>query len=123
MSGYYTEGHGWIDVDGGIATIGITDFAQYLLGEIALISLPRQGAMLRKGGDAAVVDAMEAASDIYAPIDGVVTDCNVAIENNPTLVNLDPEGRGWFFRMTLSDFSQFEGFMDAQAYRSFCGHI
>ena len=121
MSRFYTEKHGWIDVEGGIATIGITDFAQYLLGEIALVSLPRLGAMLRRGGDAAVVESVETASDIYAPIDGIVTDGNLAIKKNPALVNLDPEGRGWFFRMKLSDFSQLEGLMNAKAYELFCG--
>lgn len=123
MSRFYTERHEWIDVEGDIGTVGITDYAQDLLGDIVLVSLPKSGAMLRRGGNAAVVEAMEATSDIYAPVDGIVTDGNMAISTNPALVNLDPEGNGWFFRMILSNFSQLDGCMNAQVYKAFCGRF
>jgi glycine cleavage system H protein len=120
MPRYYTEEHEWIDVDGDVATVGITDFAQGQLGDIVFVEVPDTGAELSQGGDAAVVESVKAASDVYAPVDGTVTEGNSQLEDDPALVNSDPEGEGWFFRMTLGDKSQLEGLMDAKAYKAFC---
>ncbi|MDK2761721.1 MAG: glycine cleavage system protein GcvH [Sphingopyxis sp.] len=120
MPRYFTEEHEWIDVDGEVATVGITDFAQGQLGDIVFVEVPDTGAELSKGGDAAVVESVKAASDVYAPVDGVVTEGNSQLEDEPALVNSDPEGEGWFFRMTLSDRGQLDGLMDAAAYKAFC---
>lgn len=123
MPRYFTEEHEWIDVDGDVATVGITDFAQGQLGDIVFVEVPDTGAELSQGGDAAVVESVKAASDVYAPVDGVVTEGNAALEEDPALVNSDPEGEGWFFRMTLGDKSQLDGLMNAQAYKDFCDDL
>lgn len=120
MPRYYTEEHEWIDVDGDVATVGITDFAQGQLGDIVFVEVPDTGAELSQGGDAAVVESVKAASDVYAPVDGTVTEGNAQLEEDPALVNSDPEGEGWFFRMTLADKSQLDGLMDAKTYKAFC---
>lgn len=120
MPRYYTEEHEWIEVDGDVATVGITDFAQGQLGDIVFVEVPDTGAELSKGGDAAVVESVKAASDVYAPVDGTVTEGNAQLEEDPALVNSDPEGEGWFFRMTLGDKGQLDGLMDAAAYKAFC---
>ncbi|MBW8295010.1 glycine cleavage system protein GcvH [Sphingopyxis sp.] len=120
MPRYYTEEHEWIDVDGDVATVGITDFAQGQLGDIVFVEVPDTGAELSQGGDAAVVESVKAASDVYAPVDGTVTEGNSQLEEDPALVNSDPEGEGWFFRLALSDKSQLDGLMDAAAYKAFC---
>ena len=123
MPRYYTEEHEWIDVDGDVATVGITDFAQGQLGDIVFVEVPDTGAELSAGGDAAVVESVKAASDVYAPVDGVVAEGNSQLEEDPALVNSDPEGEGWFFRMTLSDKSQLDGLMNAAAYKQFCDSL
>jgi glycine cleavage system H protein len=119
MSRYYTEDHEWIDVDGDTATVGITDYAQSQLGDIVFAEVPAVGASLKKGGDAAVVESVKAASDVYAPVSGTVTEGNDALESDPALVNSDPEGEGWFFKLTLSDAGELGGLMDAAAYKAF----
>ena len=123
MARYFTEEHEWLDVDGDSATVGITDFAQGQLGDIVFVELPAVGLELKQGGDAAVVESVKAASDIYAPVDGVVTEGNDSLEADPALANGDPEGEGWFFRMTLSDTSQLDGLMNAIAYKTFCDSL
>ena len=120
MPRYFTEEHEWIDVDGEVATVGITDFAQGQLGDIVFVEVPDTGAELSQGGDAAVVESVKAASDVYAPVDGTVTEGNNQLEEDSALVNSDPEGEGWFFRLALSDKSQLDGLMDAAAYKAFC---
>jgi glycine cleavage system H protein len=119
MTRYYTEDHEWIDVDGETATVGITDYAQGQLGDIVFAEIPAAGAALKKGGDAAVVESVKAASDVYAPVSGTVTEGNAALESEPALVNSDPEGEGWFFKLTLSDTSELDSLMDAAAYKAF----
>ena len=119
MPRYFTEEHEWIDVDGDVATVGITDFAQGQLGDIVFVEVPGAGTSVVKGGDAAVVESVKAASDVYAPVDGTVTAGNAALGDDPSLVNTDPEGEGWFFRMTLGDAGQLDGLMDAAAYKAF----
>jgi glycine cleavage system H protein len=119
MAVYYTEEHEWIGVEGDVATVGITDFAQGQLGDIVFVELPEAGRQVTKGGEAAVVESVKAASDVYAPVDGEVTEPNAALSDDPSLANSDPEGEGWFFRLRLADPSQLEGLMDAEAYRAF----
>ena len=123
MARYFTDEHEWIDVDGDTATVGITDYAQGQLGDIVFVELPSAGTSLSKGGDAAVVESVKAASDVYAPIDGEVTEGNSALEDDPALVNTAPEGDGWFFKMTIGDKGQLEGLMDEAAYKSFCDSL
>ncbi len=116
---YYTKDHEWIDVDGGSATVGITSYAQEQLGDIVFVEVPASGATVIKGGDAAVVESVKAASDVYAPVTGTVTEGNAALESEPALVNSAPEGDGWFFKLTLDDVSEIDGLMDRAAYDAF----
>jgi glycine cleavage system H protein len=120
MPRYFTDEHEWIDVDGDTATVGITDYAQGQLGDIVFVELPQTGTQVAKGKDAAVVESVKAASDVYAPISGEVTEANSALEDDPALVNSSPEDAGWFFKLTIADPSEIEGLMDAAAYKSFC---
>lgn len=123
MSRYFTEDHEWIDLDGEIATVGITDYAQSQLGDIVFVEVPEDGKQVAKGDDAAVVESVKAASDVYAPVSGTVVEGNSALDGEPALVNEDPEGEGWFFKMTLSDASELEGLMDEAAYADFVSKL
>ena len=116
---YFTVEHEWIDVEGTVATVGITDYAQSQLGDIVFVELPAPGTAVTKGGDAAVVESVKAASDVYAPVSGTVTEGNAALTDEPALVNTAPEGDGWFFRLTLADPAELEGLMDAAQYKAF----
>ena len=120
MARYFTDEHEWIDVEGDSATVGITDYAQNQLGDIVFVELPEVGSVIDKGKDAAVVESVKAASDVYAPISGEIMETNEALEEDPALVNTSPEEDGWFFKMTIGDKSEFDGLMDAKAYKSFC---
>jgi glycine cleavage system H protein len=120
MTVHYTEEHEWIRMEGDTATVGITDFAQGQLGDIVFVELPSEGQQVTKGGEAAVVESVKAASDVYAPVTGEVTEANAALSDDPSLVNTDPEGDGWFFRLRLSDTSELDGLMDVDAYKAFC---
>lgn len=119
MPRYFTEDHEWIDVDGDLGTVGITDYAQSQLGDITFVELPEAGAALSKGDAPCVVDSVKAASDVYAPASGEVTEANAALADAPELVNTDAESGGWLFRLTLSDPSELEGLMDKAAYDAF----
>ena len=123
MPRYFTDEHEWIDIEGETATVGITDYAQEQLGDIVFVELPDVGAMLDKGGDAAVVESVKAASDVYAPISGEVMEGNAALEEDPALVNSSPEEDGWFFRMTIGDKDELEGLMDDKAYKAFVDNL
>jgi glycine cleavage system H protein len=123
MPRYFTPDHEWIDVDGDTATVGITDFAQGQLGDVVFVEVPTAGQSVTKGGDAAVVESVKAASDVYAPVSGTVTEGNAALEGEPALVNTAPETDGWFFRMTLSDAGELDGLMDADAYAAFTASL
>ncbi len=116
---YYTEDHEWIDVAGDTGTVGITDYAQSQLGDITFVELPEVGAALKKGDAPCVVDSVKAASDVYAPVSGTVTEANAALEGEPELVNSDAEVGGWLFRLTLADPSELDGLMDRAAYDAF----
>lgn len=119
MPRFYTEDHEWIDVDGDAGTVGITDYAQGQLGDITFVELPAAGTTLKKGDAPCVVDSVKAASDVYAPVSGTVTESNDALEGEPELVNTDPERGGWLFRLTLSDPGELSGLMDRPAYDAF----
>jgi glycine cleavage system H protein len=118
MSLYFTGEHEWIKVEGDTATIGISDHAQEALGDIVFAEVPDQGRSLNKGDEAAVVESVKAASDVYAPIAGEVIMGNPALGDDPALINRDAEGEGWFFKMTVADASELEGLMDETAYRA-----
>jgi glycine cleavage system H protein len=117
MSLYFTKEHEWIRVDGDVATVGISDHAQEALGDIVFAEVPEAGRTLSKGAEAAVVESVKAASDVYAPVSGEVVEGNSAIADDPALINRDPEGEGWFFKLKLADSSELEGLMDEAAYR------
>ncbi len=119
MSLYFTKEHEWISVEGDTATVGITDFAQGQLGDIVFVEVPSAGAQVTQGGEAAVVESVKAASDVYAPVSGEVIEGNPALEDDPSLVNTAAESDGWFFKLRLSDTSQLEGLMSADEYKAF----
>jgi glycine cleavage system H protein len=117
MSLYFTREHEWIRVDGDVATVGISDHAQEALGDIVFAEVPEAGRALTKGQEAAVVESVKAASDVYSPVGGEVTEGNSAIADDPALINRDPEGEGWFFKLKLSDPSELDGLMGEGEYR------
>ena len=117
MSLYFTREHEWIRIEGDTATVGISDHAQQALGDIVFAEVPEAGRTLTKGGEAAVVESVKAASDVYAPVGGEVVEGNQAIADDPALINRDPEGEGWFFKLRLDDPAEVEGLMDEQSYR------
>ena len=117
MTTYFTHEHEWIKVDGDTATVGITDHAQEALGDIVFTEVPDAGKQLTKGQEAAVVESVKAASDVYSPVSGEVVEGNQAVADDPSLVNSDPEGDGWFFKIRLSDAGELDGLMDEGAYR------
>lgn len=114
----YTEEHEWLDLDGDVATVGITKHAAELLGDVVFVQLPVIGAKFAKGDGAAVVESVKAASDVYAPLDGEVVEVNKAVVNDPALVNADPVGQGWFFKLRLDDIKAMDGLMDDDAYQA-----
>lgn len=119
MSLYFTEEHEWILVEGDVATIGITDYAQEQLGDVVFVEVPDEGKEFDKGDEAAVVESVKAASDVYSPVSGEVIEGNEALAEDPSLVNSDPEGDGWFFKLTLSDTSELEELMSVSEYKAF----
>ncbi len=119
MPRYFTDEHEWIDVEDDIATVGITDYAQGQLGDIVFVELPEVGAMIEQGKDAAVVESVKAASDVYAPITGEITEVNPALEEDPALANTSPEEDGWFFKMTVADPGELTSLMDEAGYQEF----
>jgi glycine cleavage system H protein len=118
---YFTDEHEWIRVEGNVATVGITQHAQEQLGELVFVELPKVGAALKKGGASVVVESVKAASDVYAPVDGAVTEVNTSVAGDPQLVNSAPQGDGWLWKMTLSDPSQLDGMMDEAGYLKMVG--
>jgi glycine cleavage system H protein len=117
MSLYFTKEHEWIRVEGDTATVGISDHAQEALGDIVFAEVPEAGRTIGKGQEAAVVESVKAASDVYAPVSGEVIAANQAVADDPALINRDPEGEGWFFKLKLSDPGELDGLMDEAAYR------
>jgi len=117
MSLYFTKEHEWVRVEGDVATVGISDHAQEALGDIVFAEVPDAGRTVAKGDDAAVVESVKAASDVYAPVSGEVVEGNGALGDDPSLINRDPEGEGWFFKLKLSDPSELDGLMSEADYR------
>ena len=118
---YFTQDHEWLSVEGGIATVGITDYAQEQLGDLVFVELPQIGTKLSKGDTAVVVESVKAASDVYAPVDGEITDANGALSSDPSLVNSAATGDGWLWKMKLADEGQLAGLMDDAAYKAHIG--
>lgn len=123
MSRYFTEDHEWVDVDGDIGTVGISEYAQSQLGDIVFVDVPEDGKALSKGDEAAVVESVKAASDVYSPVSGNVLEGNSQLADDPSLVNSDAECEGWFFKITLSDPSELETLMDETAYEAFVAKL
>lgn len=123
MTRYYTEEHEWIELEGDTATVGITNHAQEQLGDIVFVEVPTAGTELTKGQEAAVVESVKAASDVFAPLSGEVIEGNAAIEDDPALVNADAEGDGWFFKMAIGDPGELAGLMDEAAYGDFVAEL
>jgi glycine cleavage system H protein len=119
MTIYFSKDHEWISVEGDTATVGITDYAQAQLGDIVFAEVPPAGTKVEKGKEAAVVESVKAASDVYAPVSGEVIEGNAALGDDPSLVNTAPEAEGWFFKVKLSDPSELSGLMDEAAYKAF----
>jgi glycine cleavage system H protein len=116
---YFTQDHEWIRVDGDIATVGITDFAQKQLGDVVFVELPEPGRTLDAGDAFGVVESVKAASEVFAPVSGSVTEANEELAATPELVNEDPEGEAWFIKLKLADAGQLKGLMDKAAYDTF----
>jgi len=115
----YTKDHEWIRLDGDIGVVGISAFAQEQLGDVVFVGLPEVGRKLAKGDEAATVESVKAASEVYAPIGGEVVEVNGALTDDPALVNNDPTGKGWFLKLRVADRSELDGLMDEAAYAKF----
>ncbi|MBB6466755.1 glycine cleavage system protein GcvH [Aminobacter carboxidus] len=118
---YFTEDHEWIRVEGDIATVGITDYAQEQLGDLVFVDLPESGRKLAKGDVAVVVESVKAASDVYAPIDGDITEANATLSSDPALVNSAATGDGWLWKMKIANAGQLDGLMDEAGYKAHIG--
>ena len=119
----YTKDHEYIRVDGDVAIVGISDYAQSQLGDVVFVELPKLGKILAKGDEAAVVESVKAASEVYAPVSGEVAEINSALEAQPGAINEDPEGSGWFMKVKLSDPSELAGLMSETDYKAFLASI
>ncbi len=117
MSLYFTKDHEWVRIEGDTATIGISNHAQEALGDIVFAEAPEAGRRVAKGQEAAVVESVKAASDVYAPVSGEVIEGNAAIADDPAIINRDPEGEGWFFKLRLDNPGELDGLMDETSYR------
>lgn len=119
----YSREHEWVRLEGDIATVGISDYAQEQLGDVVFVELPEIGAGVEQGDEAAVVESVKAASEVYAPVSGEVTEINEALENSPETVNESPTIDGWFIRIRVSDPSEIEDLMDQAAYDAYVGSV
>lgn len=115
----YTDDHEYVSIEGDVATVGITNHAQEQLGDVVFVELPEVGKSVSKGDEAAVVESVKAAAEVYAPVSGEVVEANGDLEGNPGLVNEDPEGGAWFMKIKISDKSELDGMMDADDYAKF----
>lgn len=113
----YTAEHEWLKIDGDVATVGITTHAAEQLGDLVFVELPEVGSSFARDGQAATVESVKAASDVYCPLDGEITEINQAIVDDPSLVNSDPEGKAWFFKLKLSNPADADGLLDEAAYK------
>ena len=119
MSRKFTKDHEWVSLDGDIATVGITAYAQEQLGDVVFVEVPESGRQVAQGDDAAVVESVKAASEVYAPVSGEIVEGNEALSDNPALVNEAPDSEGWFFRMKLTNSDELDGLMDEAAYADY----
>lgn len=119
MTIYYSEDHEWINVEGSIGTVGITEYAQNALGDIVFVEVPEVGDEFAKGDEVSVVESVKAASEIYSPVTGEITAVNEDLEENAALVNSSPDGDGWFFKVTVSNKDELDELMDAGDYKTF----
>jgi glycine cleavage system H protein len=119
MTRYFSEEHEWIEIEGDLGTVGITDYAQGQLGDITFVELPEVGAAVGKGDSVSVVDSVKAASDVYTPVSGTIAETNAALADEPELVNTQAETGGWLFRITLSASDELGSLMDETAYKAF----
>ncbi|WP_420408221.1 glycine cleavage system protein GcvH [Hoeflea sp.] len=117
----FTEDHEWLKIEGDVATVGITEHAAEQLGDLVFVELPEPGTSFEKGGEASTVESVKAASDVYCPLDGEIVEVNQAIVDNPSLVNSDPTGEGWFFKLKLSNTADADALMDDTAYQAMIG--
>ena len=117
----FTKDHEYVSVDGDIATVGITDYAQSQLGDVVFVELPANGKTLKQGDEAAVVESVKAASEVYAPVSGTVVEVNAGLPDSPSDVNEDPLGKGWFVRIRLSNPAELDALMDEAAYQAHIG--
>ena len=115
----YTDEHEWISIDGEIGTVGISEYAQVQLGDVVFIEVPEIGTIYKKGQEAAVVESVKAASEVYAPVDGEIVEVNNGLEEDPSIVNSDAEGEGWFYKIKVNNLSDLDGLMDEEAYTLF----
>ena len=115
----YTDEHEWISIDGEIGTVGISEYAQVQLGDVVFIEVPEIGTIYKKGQEAAVVESVKAASEVYAPVDGEIVEVNNGLEEDPSIVNSDAEGKGWFYKIKVNNLSDLDGLMDEEAYKLF----
>jgi glycine cleavage system H protein len=119
----YTKDHEYVRIEGDVAVVGISDYAQSQLGDVVFVELPKAGKKLGKGDEAAVVESVKAASEVYAPVSGEVTDVNAALEAQPGTINEDPEGKGWFMKVKLADPSELAGLMNEAEYETYLASI
>lgn len=119
----YSDDHEWIRPEGDVYAVGITQYAEQQLGDVVYVELPEPGKALAKHGEAGVVESVKAVNDIYAPVAGEITESNPALPDNPALINEDPEGAAWFFKMRLADAGQLEDLMDSDAYAKYVGSV
>ena len=115
----FTKDHEWIELNGAVATVGITNYAQEQLGDVVFVDLPAAGKKITKGGEAAVVESVKAASEVYAPVSGEVVESNAELAKNPALVNSAAESGGWFVKIKVADSKEVSALMDAAAYKKF----
>jgi glycine cleavage system H protein len=119
MTTKYTKDHEYIRMDGDVGTVGITDYAQQQLGDVVFVELPAKGKKVAKGGEAAVVESVKAASEVYAPVSGEVVDVNGALEGAPATVNEEPAGKGWFLKLKVADKAELDGLMSEAEYHAY----
>jgi glycine cleavage system H protein len=119
----FSDDHEYIIIDGDTGTVGITDFAQKALGDVVYVELPKPGQTVARGGQAGVVESVKSASEIYSPVSGEITEINTQLSDNPALVNTDPQGAAWFYKIRLSDTSELTGLKDESAYTAYTQSI
>lgn len=119
----YTDQHEWLLIDGDVAKVGITDYAQEQLGDVVFVELPQPGTEFNQGDEAAVVESVKAAAEVYAPVTGEIVEANSGLEDDPAVINSDAQGEGWFFTIKMSDAGELETLMDEAGYKDFIADL